>query len=79
MSAQESVKEVLDAGAEVLATSLIQAPGSHTTAWTALGAGAFTGSFWIQVLAGIASVMLIYKTWLDIRISRNKLKKEKEL
>ena len=74
-----SVKEVLDASTEVLATSLIQAPASHTTAWTALGAGAFTGSFWVQVLAGLASVMLIYKTWLDIRINRNKLKEDKEL
>ena len=74
-----SVKEVLDASTEVLATSLIQAPASHTTAWTALGAGAFTGSVWVQVLAGIASVMLIYKTWLDIRINRNKLKEDKEL
>ena len=74
-----SVKEVLDASTEVLATSLIQAPASHTTAWTALGAGAFTGSFWVQVLAGIASVLLIYKTWQDIRINRNKLKDDKEL
>ena len=79
MSAQESVKEVLDASTEVLATSLIQAPASHTTAWTALGAGAFTGSFLVQALAGIASMMLIYKTWLDIRINRNKLKEDKEL
>ncbi len=71
-----SVKEVLDASTEVLATSLIQAPASHTTAWTALGAGAFTGSFWVQVLAGIASVGLIYKTWQDIRLNRIKLKKE---
>lgn len=79
MSAQESVKEVLDAGAEVLATSLIQAPGSHTTAWTALGAGAFTGSFLVQLLAGTVSVMLIIKTWLDIRISLKKLKQDREL
>ena len=71
-----SVKEVLDASTEVLATSLIQAPASHTTAWTALGAGAFTGSFLVQVLAGIASVGLIYKTWQDIRLNRIKLKKE---
>ena len=79
MNAQESVKEILDAGAEVLATSLIQAPASHTTAGIALGAGAFTGSFWIQILAGIASVSIIIKTWLDIRINLNKLKEDKEL
>ena len=74
-----SVKEVLDASTEVLATSLIQAPASHTTAWTALGAGAFTGSLFIQVLAAIASIVVIYNTLLDIRIKRKKLKEDEEL
>jgi len=65
---------------ETLAASIIQAPTQQTIASGTFITGAITGDIGglvIQVLAGILSVSVIYKTWQDIRINNRKLRKEK--
>lgn len=73
-----NVKDAVQTTGDVLATSLTQAQGNHAVAFTAMGAGMITGSTIIQVLAGIASIVVIIKTALDIRLTMMKIKKEKQ-
>ena len=78
MSGKEAIKEAIQTTGDALGTSLTQAQGTHAVAFTAMGAGVITGSTIVQFLAGIASIVIIIKTVLDIRLSMIKIKKEKQ-
>ena len=73
-----SVKDAIETAGETLGTSLTQAQAPHAVAFTAMGAGVITGSTIVQALAGIASIVIIIKTVLDIRLNLIKIKKEKQ-
>ena len=73
-----STKEILNATVEAVGQSIIEAPASHSVALASMGTGALTGSLIIQVLAGLASILIIVNTVFMIRLNRLRIKNEKK-
>ena len=73
-----SAKETLTETVETVAQSLIEAPASHSVALASMGTGALTGSIIVQVMAGIASLLIIINSVFMIRLNRLRLKNEKK-
>ena len=68
----------LKAAAETLAESVIQAPVPHTIAIASMGTGALTGNLIVQILAGVASIVIIVNTIYSIRLNMLRIKNEKK-
>ena len=64
--------------ADTVATSLVQAPIQSGTAVGSMLAGTITGSLVIQILAGLASVLVIVNTIYNIHLTRLRIKNEKK-
>ena len=73
-----SAGEALKATVETVGQSIIEAPASHSVALTAMGTGALTGSLIVQLLAGLASILIIVNTVFMIRLNRLRIKNEKK-
>lgn len=64
--------------ADTVATSLVQAPIQSGTAVGSMLAGTITGSTVVQVLAGLASLVIIINTIYNIRLTRLRIRNEKK-
>lgn len=74
MSAEE-VKNVI---IETVSQSLVEAKLGHAVALGTAGVGATTGSFALQLLAGIASIVVIISTLYNIHLTRLRIQNEKK-
>ena len=73
-----SAKETLNTVIETVTQSLVQAKVEHTVALTTAGTGAITGSVVLQILAGMVSVAVLFKTGQDIWLNARKIRDEKK-
>jgi len=71
-----SAKEIINTSVEVVSTSLVQAPGSHATIWTVIGSGIWITNWLMPVIGVLATCLVIYKTYLDIKLAKVRLKNE---